>query len=82
VIESHDDGRYTVFLPSAPAAFSGMVHVVDADRVTFLDVRLHDFVRSIAQFGAGQKELVRHAIPRDAVSQSSTVGEAGSAPPL
>jgi uncharacterized membrane protein len=44
---STEDGNLTVFLPSAPAAFTGMVHVVSRDRVVFLDVKLSELIRSI-----------------------------------
>jgi len=57
VIEDHGNGQLTVFIPSAPAAFSGMVHVVAAERVVFLDVKLIDLIQSIAQYGAGLHDL-------------------------
>jgi uncharacterized membrane protein len=62
VIEDHGDGNLTVFLPSAPAAFSGMVHVVSRDRVVFLDVKLSELIRSIIQYGAGHRELLQKKI--------------------
>jgi uncharacterized membrane protein len=59
VIEDHGDGDLTVFLPSAPSAFSGMVHVVSRDRVVFLDVKLIDLIQSIARYGVGQRDLLK-----------------------
>ncbi|QGM45851.1 hypothetical protein [Methylocystis heyeri] len=59
VIEDCHDGNFTVFLPSSPAPFSGIVHVVSADRVVFLDVTLPELARCIAQYGAGQSALLR-----------------------
>jgi uncharacterized membrane protein len=65
VIEDHGDGNFTVFLPAAPTAFSGMVHIVSRDKVVFLDVPLGEFVKSIVQFGIGQANLIkRNAISR------------------
>jgi uncharacterized membrane protein len=63
VIEDHGDGNLTVFLPSAPAAFSGMIHVVSKDRVVFLNVKLIELIRSIAHYGAGHRELLMKKIP-------------------
>jgi len=66
VIEDHGDGNLTVFLPSAPAAFSGMVHVVSRDRVVFLDVKLIELIQSIARYGVGQRDLLTKKKPNDA----------------
>ena len=66
VIEDHGDGNLTVFLPSAPAAFSGMVHVVSRDRVAFLDVKLIELVQSIARYGVGQRDLLKAKKPNEA----------------
>jgi uncharacterized membrane protein len=62
VIEDHGDGNLTVFLPSAPAAFSGMVHVVSRERVVFLNVTLLELMQCITQYGAGQRELLNKKI--------------------
>ncbi len=59
VIEDHQDGNFTVFLPSAPAPFSGMIHVVSRERIVFLDVKLRELAASIAQYGAGHKDLLK-----------------------
>jgi len=66
VIEDHGDGNLTVFLPSAPAAFSGMVHVVSRDRVVFLDVKLIELIQSIARYGVGQRDLLKKKKPNEA----------------
>jgi uncharacterized membrane protein len=58
LIEDHGDGNFTVFLPAAPAAFSGMVHIASRDKIVFLDVPLAEFVKSIVQFGIGQANLL------------------------
>jgi uncharacterized membrane protein len=59
VIEDHGDGNLTVFLPAAPAAFSGTVHIASRDNVAFLDVPLGEFVKSIVQCGVGQANLLK-----------------------
>ena len=65
VIEDHGDGNLTVFLPSAPAAFSGMVHVVSRERVVFLDVKLIELIQSIARYGVGQRDLLKKKKPNE-----------------
>ncbi len=59
VIEDHGDGNLTVFLPAAPTAFSGTVHIASRDNVALLDVPLGEFVKSIVQCGVGQANLLK-----------------------
>ena len=66
VIEDHGDGNLTVFLPSAPSAFSGMIHVVSRDRVVFLDVKLIELIQSIARYGVEQRDLLKKMKPNEA----------------
>jgi uncharacterized membrane protein len=76
VIEDHGDGNLTVFLPSAPAAFSGMVHVVSRDRIVFLDVKLSELIRSIIQYGAGHRELLQKKMTTGMQGDGKTFQEA------
>jgi len=41
VIETLDDGRLTVFVPSVPTPFAGAVYVLRPERVHILNVPLH-----------------------------------------
>jgi uncharacterized membrane protein len=66
VIEDHGDGNLTVFLPSAPSAFSGMIHVVSRERVVFLDVKLVELIQSVARYGVGQGDLLKKKEPNEA----------------
>jgi uncharacterized membrane protein len=68
VIEDHGDGTLTVFLPGAPAAFSGMIHVVARDRVTFIDAKIGELAMSIAQYGAGLGALMKRTAPRGRIN--------------
>jgi uncharacterized membrane protein len=58
IIEEHDDGRYTVFVPSIPTPFAGAVFVADRERVHPLDVPFTDALRTVSKWGSGSKELV------------------------
>ena len=63
IIEEHDDGRYTVFVPSVPTPLAGAVYVLGRERVHLLDVPFTQAIRSISRWGSGSKELVA-AMPK------------------
>jgi uncharacterized membrane protein len=58
VVEKHDDGRYTIFVPSAPTPAAGAIHILPASRVHLLDVPLSKAVKCITSWGAGSRELL------------------------
>jgi len=58
VIEEHDDGRYTVFVPSIPTPLAGAVEILDRSRVQLLDVPFTQAIKSISRWGSGSKELL------------------------
>lgn len=58
IIEKFDDGRFTVFVPSAPTPFSGAIYVLGAERVHPLDVPFTHAIKALSQWGSGSKELV------------------------
>src|SRR5918993_562457 len=47
VIETLDDGRYTVFVPSVPTPLAGAVYVLNANRVHLVDVPFTQAISSI-----------------------------------
>jgi uncharacterized membrane protein len=58
IIETLDDGRLTVFVPSVPTPFAGAVYVLSPERVHILDIPFTQAIRSISRWGSGSKELV------------------------
>ncbi len=58
VIEEFDDGRFTVFVPSAPTPVSGSVYILTGERVHLLDVPFTHAIMSLSRWGSGLKELV------------------------
>jgi uncharacterized membrane protein len=58
IIEEHDDGQFTVFVPSVPTPFAGAVYVITGARVHVVDVPFTQAVRSISRWGSGSRELV------------------------
>ena len=58
IIEDHEDGPYTVFVPSVPTPFAGAVYILTRARVHPLDVPFTQAIRSISRWGAGSRDLV------------------------
>src|SRR4051812_7559731 len=67
IIETLDDGRFTVFVPSVPTPFAGAIYVLPPDRVHELDVPLAQAARAISQWGVGTKSLIENMKVRDAI---------------
>ena len=58
IIEGHDDGRLTVFVPSVPTPFAGAVYILDGSRVHPIDVPFVQAIQSISKWGSGSKDLI------------------------
>jgi uncharacterized membrane protein len=59
VVEKHADGRYTVFVPSAPTPGVGDIYILTKDRVHLVDAPFLKAVKCISRFGAGSGELLQ-----------------------
>ncbi|UCG13509.1 MAG: DUF502 domain-containing protein [Deltaproteobacteria bacterium] len=57
LVEEHDDGNYTVFLPLAPTPTIGQVYVIPPEKVKKIDAPLGRVLNSIMQWGVESKEL-------------------------
>jgi len=58
-IERLDDGRVVVMTPSSPNPWSGMVHIMAADRVQRLELPITAYMENVERFGQGTSELLR-----------------------
>src|SRR5262249_40581015 len=58
MISGLDDGRFTDFVPSAPAPLSGSVYILTPERVHPVDVPFTHAIRALSRWGSGSKELV------------------------
>ena len=58
IIEEHDDGRLTVFVPSVPTPLAGAVYVLDRSRVHVVDVPFTQALKTFSHWGTSSKELV------------------------
>ena len=59
LVETHDDGMRTVFVPGAPSPTSGSVYYLNADRVRPVDIPIQQAVGTIRRLGAGSQDLLR-----------------------
>jgi len=58
IIEEFEDGRFTVFVPSAPTPLSGSVYILTPERVHPVDVPFTHAIKALSRWGSGSKELV------------------------
>ena len=58
LMETLDDGRQVIFIPSAPAVTLGTIHIVPAERVRLLDSSVASVAGAISQWGVGTRELL------------------------
>jgi uncharacterized membrane protein len=64
IIEELEDGRLTLFVPSAPTPLAGAIYVLDRARVHPIDVPFTQATKVISQWGFGSKELVAAMRPQ------------------
>jgi uncharacterized membrane protein len=70
IVEEHDDGRFTVFVPSVPTPLAGTIYILNAERVHPLNVPFKQALRVVTRWGSGSKELV------DAIQPNSSAIDA------
>ena len=58
VMERHDNGLYTVFVPSAPTPAAGAIYYLPEDRIKFLDVPVSSAVACVTRLGLGSRDLL------------------------
>lgn len=58
ITDVHDDGSYTVFVPTGPNPTSGNIYHLKKEFVHPVDVSVEDAMRSIISCGAGSKTLI------------------------
>lgn len=59
VTDTHEDGSYTVFMPTGPNPTSGNIYHLPGENVFPVDVSVEDAMRSIISCGAGSSTLIR-----------------------
>jgi len=57
IVEEHDDGAYTVFVPSVPTPAAGAVYILPKERVHLVDIPFNKAVSVISKWGSGARDL-------------------------
>ena len=58
IIEEHNDGRYTVFIPGVPSPVRGSVYILSRERVHPVHASFAQAVRALTRWGSGARDLV------------------------
>ncbi|MFC7338794.1 DUF502 domain-containing protein [Haloferula chungangensis] len=58
LIETHEDGLSTVFMPSVPTPMAGGIFIMPSARVYPVDVPLTTMMRCISKWGTGSSEIL------------------------
>lgn len=58
VIEDHGNGKLTVMLPWAPAAFAGSIKVVESEHVEFVDSNIGEYSKILSHWGIGLPQVL------------------------
>jgi uncharacterized membrane protein len=66
VMDEFADGLLLVFVPGSPAPMSGAIYIFTPEKVQLLDVPLLPFLRSIASWGLGLREMMEGEAARRA----------------
>ena len=59
LMETLEDGRHIVFIPSSPTITFGHTYIVPAERVVILNTSVTNVVNVLTQWGAGAGEIYR-----------------------
>jgi uncharacterized membrane protein len=63
VTDSHADGSYTIFAPTAPNPTSGFIYHVKGECVQHVDIPIEEAMRSIITCGAGSNKILKKRNP-------------------
>ncbi len=59
ITDKHENGMYTLFVPTGPNPTSGLIYHLDEKYVHPIDIPVQDAMRSIISCGAGTAKLLR-----------------------
>ena len=59
ITDTHDDGSYTVFVPTGPNPTSGLIYHLRGKYVHPVSIPVQDAMRSIISCGAGSEKLIK-----------------------
>ena len=64
IMEEHDDGLFTVFVPSSPVLTIGNVYIAKAEQLSLLDAKGQDVADCLSKWGIGSKNLLIKKSPK------------------
>ena len=59
ITDEHENGKYTIFVPTAPNPTNGYVFHVNRDQLVFLENDTQEAMRTVIGMGAGSRNLSR-----------------------
>lgn len=59
IVETLENGQYTVFVPSAPTPMAGSIYILPAERVHPVDIPFTKAIGVISKWGDGAGEFLR-----------------------
>ena len=65
ITDIHDDGSYTVFVPSGPAPTAGFIYHVKKENVQIVNYPVDKAMKTIFSLGAGSNDLIRSIQPKN-----------------
>jgi len=68
ITDTHEDGSYTLFVPTGPNPTSGLIFHLAGKYVHPVDVPVQDAMRSIISCGAGSSKLIDELKDRSSTS--------------
>jgi uncharacterized membrane protein len=63
ITDTHEDGSYTVFMPTGPNPTSGLIYHLEGQYVHLVDIPVQDAMRTIISCGAGSEKLISQYRP-------------------
>lgn len=75
ITDAHDDGSYTVFVPTGPNPTSGLIYHLEGRYVHKVDVPVQDAMRSVISCGAGSGKLLQQHAVKAAATLSEGQGD-------
>lgn len=71
VTHKHENGYYTVFVPTAPNPTNGYIFHLRNDQLEFLDIKAEDAMRTIIGVGTGSQILFQNSDTKAEVKQNT-----------
>jgi uncharacterized membrane protein len=60
ITDNHEDGSFTVFVPSGPAPTAGFIYHLKKEYVHPIDYPVEKAMKTIFSLGAGSKEMIKY----------------------